>query len=122
LNPNHRAAAVARKFNKPLIATSDAHRLHAFGGHFTSIPRPDELTCENVFAALRGGPLRLTSPPASLRDFVTAIYFIFMAHPFRRRRSAHHCTKIRSSKSETRNKEKTIVEIQNSTPKLDRPV
>jgi hypothetical protein len=88
LNPNHRAAAVARKFNKPLIATSDAHRLHAFGGHFTSIPRPDEFTCENVFAALRSGPLRLTSPPASLRDFVTAIYFIFMAHPFRRRRHA----------------------------------
>jgi predicted metal-dependent phosphoesterase TrpH len=84
-NPNHRAGAVARKFHKPLIATSDAHRLHAFGGHFTSIPRPNELTCENVFAALRGGPLRLTSPAASLRDFVTAIYFIFMAHPFRRR-------------------------------------
>jgi predicted metal-dependent phosphoesterase TrpH len=91
VNPNRLAAAVAKKFNKPLIATSDAHRLHAFGRHFTSIPRPADLTCENVLAALRGGPLRLTSPPASLRDFVSAIYFIFMAHPFRRRR--HACTK-----------------------------
>lgn len=94
LNPNYRAAAVARRFNKPLIATSDAHRLHAFGRHFTSIPRPDELNCENVFAALRSGPLRLTSPLASLKDLVSAIYFIFMAHPFRRRR--HACAKVSS--------------------------
>ena len=85
LNPNRWAAAVARRFDKPLLATSDAHRLHAFGRHFTSMPRPGELTCENVFAGLRGGPLRLTSPPASLADLVSAIYFIFLAHPFRRK-------------------------------------
>jgi hypothetical protein len=106
LNPNRRAARVARRFGKPLIATSDAHRLHAFGGHFTSMPRPKveagsqprtlsgleaastfaELTCENVFAALRSGPLRLTSPPCSFVDLVSAIYFIFLVHPFRRHR------------------------------------
>jgi len=106
LNPNRRAARVAKKFSKPLIATSDAHRLHAFGRHYTSIPRPVEaavlshssltsaredtrhdtgLTPENVFAALRRGPLRLTSPPASIVDLVSAIYWIFLAHPFRRR-------------------------------------
>jgi hypothetical protein len=45
-----------------------------------------ELTCENVFAALRNGPLRLTSPPCSLVDLVSAIYFIFLVHPFRRHR------------------------------------
>src|ERR1700737_4106256 len=56
LNPNRRAAKAAAKFGKPLIATSDAHRLHAFGRHYTSIPRPLELTTENTFAALRRGP------------------------------------------------------------------
>ena len=86
LDPNRRAAKVAKRFGKPLVATSDAHRLHAFGHHYTSIPRPDELTAENVFAALRNGRLRLTSPPASIVDLVSAIYFIFLAHPFRRRR------------------------------------
>ena len=86
LNPNRRATKVAARFGKPLIATSDAHRLHGFGRHYTSIPRPDELTTEKVFAALRGGPLRLTSPPASIVDLVSGIYFIFLAHPFRRRR------------------------------------
>lgn len=86
LNPNWRAAKVAKKFGKPLIATSDAHQLHAFGRHYTSIPRPAELTCENVFAALRSGPMRLTSPPASIVDLASAIYWIFLAHPFQRRK------------------------------------
>jgi hypothetical protein len=85
-NPNWRAAKVARKYGKPMIATSDAHQLHAFGRHYTSIPRPRELTIENVFTALRSGPLRLTSPAASLVDFTSAIYWIFLAHPFKRRK------------------------------------
>ncbi len=83
LNPNRRAVRVAKKFGKSLIATSDAHCLHAFGRHYTSMPRPLELAAENVFAALRHGPLRLTSPAASIVDLCSAIYFIFLAHPFR---------------------------------------
>src|SRR5438094_8144967 len=89
LNPNRRAAKVASQFGKPLIATSDAHQLHAFGRHYTSIPRSTALTIENVFAALRQGPLRLTSPPASMVDLASAIYWIFLAHPFKLRRSQH---------------------------------
>src|SRR6185437_7196571 len=85
-NPNRRAKRVASRFGKPLIATSDAHRLRAFGRHYTSIPKPSALTVENVFAALRSGPLRLTSPASSFRDLVNAIYFVFLAHPFRVRR------------------------------------
>ncbi len=85
-NPNRRAARVAARFGKPLIATSDAHRLQAFGRHYTSIPRPSHLMTEHVFSALRNGPLRLTTPPASLADFVSAIYFVFLAHPLRRHR------------------------------------
>jgi Predicted metal-dependent phosphoesterases (PHP family) len=85
-NPNRRAQRVATRFGKPLIATSDAHRLHAFGRHYTSMPMPAALTVENVLAGLRSGPLRLTSPPSSLTDFVSAIYFVFLTHPFRVRR------------------------------------
>jgi predicted metal-dependent phosphoesterase TrpH len=85
-NPNRRAQRVATRFGKPLIATSDAHRLHAFGRHYTNMPMPPALTVENVFAGLRSGPLRLTSPRSSLTDFVSAIYFVFLTHPFRVRR------------------------------------
>src|SRR5215813_7930613 len=34
-NPNRRAERVAARFGKPMIATSDAHRLSAFGCHYT---------------------------------------------------------------------------------------
>jgi predicted metal-dependent phosphoesterase TrpH len=82
-NPNRRAEAVAKRFGKPLIATSDAHRLHAFGQHYTRIPKPSEMSPESVFAALRSGPMHLTSPPATIVDLVSAIYFIFLQHPVR---------------------------------------
>ena len=85
-NPNRRARRVATRSGKPLIATSDAHRLHAFGRHYTSMPMPPALSVENVLAGLRSGPLRLTSSPSSLKDFVSAIYFVFLTHPFRVRR------------------------------------
>lgn len=84
-NPNRRAAEVAERFHKPLIATSDAHRLHAFGTNYTSIPAPREVTIESVLAALRG-PLRITNPPCSFADLVSTIYFVFVAHPLQRRK------------------------------------
>ena len=83
---NRLAARAAERFGKPLIATSDAHRLHGFGSHYTSMPRPEQLTIEGVIDRLRRGPLRLTSPPCSLYDFVSALYFIFVEHPIRLRR------------------------------------
>src|SRR2546430_536080 len=109
LNPNRRAAKVAARFGTPMIATSDAHQLHAFGRHYTSIPRPRELTIENVFAALRKSPLRLTSPPASIVDLASAIYWIFLAHPFKLRKrqrrdpthTTHSCSSGLESKSQT---------------------
>jgi hypothetical protein len=85
-NPNRRAARVARRLGKPLVATSDAHRLHAFGRHYTRMPRPPHLTCESFFKELRKGPLDLTSPPCTTADLFNAIYFIFFSHPARLRR------------------------------------
>lgn len=85
-NPNRRAVEIAERFGKPLIATSDAHRLHAFGSNFTRIPRPAELTVDNVIHALRSGPLRPTNPPCSFIDLVSTVYFVFIAHPWRLRK------------------------------------
>ncbi|HYT23057.1 MAG TPA: PHP domain-containing protein, partial [Candidatus Polarisedimenticolia bacterium] len=82
-NPNRQALRIAAKFGKPLIATSDAHRLNAFGQHYTSIPRPEQLTPDSVFAQLRQGRLRLTSPAATLLDIMSTFYFIFIEHPLR---------------------------------------
>jgi predicted metal-dependent phosphoesterase TrpH len=85
-NPNRRAVEIAKHFGKPLIATSDAHQLHAFGSNYTSVPETAELTVENVIDALRRGPLRVTNPPCSLIDLISTIYFVFAVHPWRRRK------------------------------------
>src|SRR4051812_22313498 len=82
---NRPARKVATEFAKPLLATSDAHQLSALGSHYTSIPRPAELTPENVFAALRSGRVRLTSPPATMADLLATMWFIFVQHPLQRR-------------------------------------
>jgi predicted metal-dependent phosphoesterase TrpH len=56
-NPNRRAKRVASRFGKPLIATSDAHRLHAFGRHYTSIPLPASFSCPSISSAQEDGSL-----------------------------------------------------------------
>jgi len=96
-NLNRRAMKVAAEFNKPLIATSDAHQLHAFGRHYSSIPRPNELSIDNVFATLRSGRFRVTSPPASIVDLASMIYFFFVAHPARIRRARARGSALESS-------------------------
>lgn len=82
---NRRAREVAEANRLPLVATSDAHRLSAFGSHYTSMPRPAELTVPSVLAALREGPLRLTTPSASWHDLLQVFYFVFLLHPVRKR-------------------------------------
>ena len=93
---NRRAVKVAAQFGKPLIATSDAHQLHAFGRHYTSIPRPEQLTIENVFSALRNGPRRVVSPSASIVDLASMIYFFFFTHPVRIRRRIRRGSSLES--------------------------
>ena len=93
---NRRATKVAAQFNKPLIATSDAHQLHAFGRHYTSVLRPSELTVESVFAALRNGPRQVTSPSASIVDLASMIYFFFFTHPVRIRRQRSRVSTLES--------------------------
>lgn len=83
---NRPAREVAAQFGKPLLATSDAHQLSAFGSHYTSVPRPETVTPESVFEALRGGTARLTSPPCSLADLLSTLHFLFVLHPSQKRR------------------------------------
>src|SRR2546421_1781550 len=93
---NRKAVKVAAQFGKPLLATSDAHQLHAFGRHYTSVPRPSELRIEHVFAALRDGPRRVVSPAASIVDLVSMIYFFFFTHPVRIRRRRSRVSALES--------------------------
>jgi len=88
-NPNRRAMQVAGKYGKPLIATSDAHQLSAFGHHYTTIPRPSTLTAEAIFSELRAGRGQPSSPAATFREIVSTFYFVFIDHPLRSRLHPH---------------------------------
>jgi predicted metal-dependent phosphoesterase TrpH len=88
-NPNRRAMKVAEKFAKPLVATSDAHQLSAFGRHYTTIPRPSSLTAESIFAQLRAGRLGINSPDATFQEIISTFYFVFIEHPLRCRFQHH---------------------------------
>src|SRR5438094_5982410 len=79
-NPNRRAMMVAEQFGKPLIATSDAHQLSAFGRHYTSMPRPSPLTAESIFAQPRACRLRLNRRAAAFPGRTTAVYSVSMHH------------------------------------------
>jgi predicted metal-dependent phosphoesterase TrpH len=87
-NPNRQAIKVAERFGKPLVATSDAHQLSAFGRHYTRIARPSPLTAEAVFAELRAGRVALHSPAATFQEIISTFYFVFIEHPLRSR--FHH--------------------------------
>jgi len=82
-NPNRRAVSLAAKFGKPVVATSDAHQLRAFGQHYTMLPRPTNLTPTEVFAQLRSGRIRIHSPAATFSELLSTFYFVFIKHPLR---------------------------------------
>ena len=86
MNPNRQAVKVAQRFGRPLLATSDAHRLQAFGQHYTMVKHRGVLTVESFLEALHAGPLRLTSPPSSLTEVIRLCWFLFVLHPLRMRR------------------------------------
>src|SRR5204863_8525401 len=82
-NPNRRALKGAEKFGKPMVATSDAHQLSAFGRHYTTIPRPSSLMAESIFAQLRAGSLRSNSPAATFQEIISTFFFFFIEHRLR---------------------------------------
>lgn len=86
-DPNRPAVRLARDRALPLVATSDAHRLWAFGRFYSEIGvslGPGTLpTVEQVFEAIRGGHIRMTSPPHTVMQLLMAFVFLFLEHPVR---------------------------------------
>lgn len=84
---NRPAAAVAERFQKPLIATSDAHRLCGFGRHFSYVQAPADAEPEVIFDAIRGGCVRPVSPALSTAQFARQLWWIGVEHELRRLRA-----------------------------------
>ncbi len=83
-NPNAPAARLAARTNKPLLATSDAHRLRFFGEHYSRLAlardaQPPEL--DDVFEAIRAHRIERVSPAGGFSRFFALMVFLFLIHP-----------------------------------------
>ncbi len=87
-NPNAAAARFARRHGLPLVGTSDAHRRSGFGAHYSlvGLAATAEPSVEALFAALRAGHVRPVRPAGGLRHFLNVLWFIFVLHPWLKRR------------------------------------
>ncbi len=83
LDPNRNARRIARRHGKPLIATSDAHRLDYFGDHYTLVQTARPPCAEAIFDALRANAFRAVSPPWPLARFLRYAWWVFAEHEFR---------------------------------------
>jgi len=87
LDRNRPAVAVAERFGKPLIATSDAHRLHGFGQHYSYVQAPAGAEPEAIFDAVRRGCVRSVSPAHSAKQFARHFWWVFVEHELHKLRN-----------------------------------
>ena len=83
-DPNAPAARLAARSGKPLLATSDAHRLRFFGEHYSllGLARSTQPpTVETVFEAIRAHRVERVHPTGGLTRFLALMVFLFFIHP-----------------------------------------
>lgn len=79
-NPNRPAIRVAERFQKPLVATSDAHRLCGFGQHYSLIQADADAAPEAIFGAIRAGCIKPVSPDLTRGQLARQLWWIFVTH------------------------------------------
>ncbi|MBN1792253.1 PHP domain-containing protein [Candidatus Woesearchaeota archaeon] len=80
LNGNKKAEEVARKYNKPIIGTSDAHRMYCFGTTFSWVDSAK--TKDAVLEAVKKGKVRLETHPLPLHSFARRIAGVVVKERF----------------------------------------
>ena len=84
-NPNKRAAELARRSGKPLLATSDTHRWKFFGENYSKLgmeSSDDALpSVSSVFSAIRAHRIQPITPTGGWPRFVALLIFLFVVHP-----------------------------------------
>lgn len=83
-NPNRPAVRAAERFQKPLIATSDSHRLEYFGDHYSLVQAPRDAAPEAIFDAIRSGCIRPVSPALTDTQFADHLWWMFVGHHWNR--------------------------------------
>ena len=86
INPNRAAVRAAQRFEKPLLATSDSHRLENFGSHYSLVQAPPDATPESLFEAIRSGCVQPVSPPHTPVKFARYLWWVLVQHEIRKLR------------------------------------
>jgi len=68
LNGNTKALEVARKYNKPVVGTSDAHKLYEFGRTYTLVDSPKNK--DDIIAAVKKNKIMLETKPMPISNFL----------------------------------------------------
>lgn len=72
INPNKKAIRVANRYQKPLIANSDAHFLHQFNINYSIID--SDLNKDSIFEAIRKNKIQIHTKPYSTFNFIKGAY------------------------------------------------
>jgi len=78
INPNKKAMKVAKKYKKPMVATSDCHDINRFGSHFTLLESSKDIA--SIFNAIRNNKLKIHTRPlpfSVFAGFVLSEFFRF---------------------------------------------
>jgi predicted metal-dependent phosphoesterase TrpH len=78
LNPNKRALKIAKKYNKPVIGTSDVHLIEYFSNTYTSI-NVHNLTIPEVIDALKKNQLDITTKSFSILELIKILSKLVIA-------------------------------------------
>ena len=81
VNRNKKAVEIAKKYDKPIIGTSDLHHIHLFGYNYSLIDSEKDLY--SVFKAINNNKVELKTKEIEYSTFFKTAFDILM-NPLRR--------------------------------------
>lgn len=72
INFNKKAIKIAEKYNKPIIATSDAHHLKNFGNNYSLLNSKKDI--KSIFSAIRRNKIKTKSDALPLLFFISSSF------------------------------------------------
>ncbi|MBU4502043.1 MAG: PHP domain-containing protein [Nanoarchaeota archaeon] len=76
-NPNKKAIMIAKKYNKPLVASSDAHRISQLNTNFSLIDA--EKNVDSVLESIRKNKVGISTRPLPLYQFLSITIWAVLA-------------------------------------------
>ncbi len=78
INLNRKAVRIAKRYNKPIIATSDVHYIENFGKNYSLIDSAKDI--RSVFNAIKNNKVKIKSKPLPFLMFLAFSLRIIFHH------------------------------------------